>query len=181
MPSYPIEPEKLLETADRLMVARRGRPAYHDHRRAVSTAYYAVYHSLTDRVAKAAFGDADDEFLQRVRRWIGHADIRNVAKWIGQLGGTISKQPPAHIAALLKPPGTSHIDSDTLFVAEGFLELNERREQADYDHTAVFTRADSLNQVALARAIVARVESTQSGEAKRFFGLIAMQAKIQPR
>lgn len=29
-------------------------------------------------------------------------------------------------------------------IADGFLELSEKREQADYDHEAVFPRADTL-------------------------------------
>ena len=71
MTDYPIEPGKLLETAGRLAPPDqgRGRPAYTDHRRAVSTAYYAVFHAITDRVVKAPFTDADVAFLRKVRRW----------------------------------------------------------------------------------------------------------------
>jgi hypothetical protein len=66
-------------------------------------------------------------------------------------------------------------------MAYGYLELNDKREQADYDHEAVLTRADTLSQIDLAKATVAVAEETQSDPAKRFFGLIAMRAKIQSR
>lgn len=171
MSSYPIEPAKLLETADRMVPTNpgRGRPAYTDHRRAASTAYYAVFHAITDRVAKAAFTEADTSFLRKVQRWIKHGDIRMVAVWVSQLEGTARGRPPQHIEALLRPTeGVTHIDADTLTVAEGFLELNEIREQADYDHDAVFTRPETLSHLALAKAVVGTVESTRTDAAKRF-------------
>lgn len=181
MAEYPIDPQRLLETAERLAPSRPGRPAYTDHRRAVSTAYYAVFHAITDRVAKAVFTEADPDFQQKIQRWIGHGDVRAVAIWVSQLEGTRTGMPPRHIANLLQPSGANHIDADTVAIADGFLELNEKREQADYDHDAVFTRADTLAQIALARSVVVAVQGTQSDAAKRFFGLIAMQAKVQPR
>jgi hypothetical protein len=181
MPDYPIDPQRLLETAKRLTPSRRGRPAYTDHRRAVSTAYYAVFHALTDRAAKAVFTEADEEFLRKIQRWVGHGDVRAVATWVSQLEGTRGGSPPAQIVSLLQPSGSNHVDADTVAIADGFLELNEKREQADYDHDAVFTRADTLTQIALARAVVGVVQGTQTDAAKRFFGLIAMQAKIKSR
>lgn len=184
MPTYPIEPDKLLDAAERLAPARpgRGRPPYTAHRRAVSTAYYAVFHAITDRVATTVFPEADRDFQRRMRRWIGHADIRNVARWVSQLQGTSTGTPPPHIKALLDPQGgPTHIDADTAAIADGFLELNDKREQADYDHEAVFTRPDTRGHIALARRIVELVERADSDAVKRFYGLIAMQAKIQAR
>lgn len=184
MPTYPIEPGKFLDTADRMVPANpgRGRPAYADHRRAVSTAYYAVFHAITDRVARAAFTGADTIFLWKVQRWVRHGDIRTVAIWVSQLEGTVKGSPPQHIASLLRPgEGATHIDPETLFVAEGFLDLNEMREQADYDHEAVFTRQETLSCLGQAKSVVATVEGTQTGAAERFFGLIAMRSNIQAR
>lgn len=184
MTDYPIEPDKLLEAADRLAPAEapRGRPPYTAHRRAVSTAYYAVFHAITDRVVKAPFTQADTAFLRKVRRWIRHGDIKTVAIWVSQIEGTTQGSPPAHIKALLVPnEGQPHVDEDTVAIAEGFLELNEKREQADYDHDAVFTRPDTLDLIELARRVIATAERTQTDAAKRFFGLIAMQANVQKR
>lgn len=70
MPSYPIEPDKLLDAADRLAPPEPGpgRPPYTAHRRAVSTAYYAVFHAIGARVAETVFPEADETFRRRVRR-----------------------------------------------------------------------------------------------------------------
>lgn len=97
------------------MQAGRGRPTYTAHRRAVATAYYAVFHAMTTRVAAQAFPTADPQFLRRIRRWIAHGDIKAVARWISQLQGTSAGQPPPHIRALLAPSGGAiQIDADTL-------------------------------------------------------------------
>lgn len=184
MPSYPIEPDKLLDAADRLAPPEpgRGRPPYTAHRRAVSTAYYAVFHAIGARVAETVFATADTPFRQRVRRWIGHGDIRAVARWVSQLQGTTGGSPPPHIHALLAPSGgPAHVDTDTVVIADGFLELNDKREQADYDHEAIFTRPDTRGHITLARRVVAVVEAAQSDETGRFFGLVAMQAQIRGR
>lgn len=181
MPDYPIDPDRLLETAERLTPSRRGRPAYTDHRRAVSTAYYAVFHAVTDRASRTVFSDADEEFLRKIQRWVGHSDVRVVAVWVSQLEGTRGGSPPPQIVSLLRPAGSNHLDADTVVIADGFLELNEKREQADYDHDAVFPRADTLTQIALARSVVDVVQRADSDATKRFFGLIAMQAKIKSR
>jgi len=84
-------------------------------------------------------------------------------------------------SALLAPTGVPSFDADTISIADGFLELHEKREQADYDHQAVFTRADTLGLLELARQVVATVEAIDSDESRLLFGLIAMQAKVQPR
>ncbi len=184
MPTYPIEPDKLLEAADRLAPAEpgRGRPPYTAHRRAVSTAYYAVFHAISARVAETVFATADTAFRQRVRRWIGHGDIRAVARWVSQLQGTTGGSPPPHIGALLAPSGgPALIDTDTAAIADGFLELNDKREQADYDHESVFTRPDTRGHIVLAERVVAVVERAQSDETTRYFGLVAMQAQIRGR
>lgn len=101
---------------------------------------------------------------------------------MSQLEGDSTGSPPPHITALLSPaPGAAHVDGDTLAIADGFLELNEKREQADYDHEAIFTRSDTRNHIALARDVVATIARANSDAALRFFGLIAMQSKIQTR
>lgn len=180
--SYPIEPQKLLDAADTLAprAAGPGRPPYTAHRRAVSTAYYAVFHAMSERVAAVVFPNADQLFRQRIRRWIGHGDVCKVAEWVSHLhfdGGA-----PRHIHDLLTPTGSSsHIDAVTVAIADGFLELNEKREQADYDHEAVFGRADTRGHIALAREVVRQLVPPHSDSLQRFLGLIALQAQIRKR
>ena len=62
MPSYPIDPDKLLEQAAQLAGedAGRGRPSYTNHRRAVSSAYYAAFTRSVTR-------SREDSFRGRIR------------------------------------------------------------------------------------------------------------------
>lgn len=73
------------------------------------------------------------------------------------------------------------VDLDTGAISDGFVELNNRRESADYDHEAVFTRADTRANIGLARSVVKTIGRADSAEAQCFFGLIALQGRIQNR
>jgi len=148
----------------------------------VSTAYYAVFHAVSGRVVETVFPSADEAFRRGVRRWIGHGDVEAVSGWASRIVGTAGGVPPPHIVKLLAPAGgMTHVDADTVKIADGFLELLDKREAADYDHDAVFTRRDTRAHIALARDVVAVTDAAQSDAALRFFGLIGMRAKIQAR
>lgn len=179
----PIDPAELLEAAELLHRSSSGEAGQPNamHRRAVSTAYYAVFHSLTEVVATTVFPEADESFRQRIRRWIGHSDVKTVAQWVSQIEGAGLGRPPPHIAALLTPTGASILDATTGSIAKGFVDLNEARDQADYDHSAVFTHASVVGLIARAREVVDLIEGATGPGAEAFFGLIAMQARVQSR
>jgi hypothetical protein len=184
VPAYPIEPEKLLDAANKLAPpdAPPGRPSYTSHRRATSTAYYAVFHAICARVASLVFPNAGLVFQREVMRWIAHSDIATVCRWISILQGNRTNGVSQHIRTLLEPPsGPSMIDGTTIAIADGFLELHEKREEADYDHDAVFARADTRGHIRLATRLVSMVENASTPEAMTFFGLVAIQAKIRGR
>lgn len=182
MPTYPIEPDKLLVAATQLAPATvgRGRPSYTAHRRAVSTAYYAVFHAMSARTVQTVFPAADALFVRRIQRWINHGDLAQVSRWMGQMSGTVRDTPPKHIGELLRLTPV-HQDSDVTAIASGFREMDEKREQADYDHAAVFTRPDTLRLIEVARDTVQLVDAAPAGPVDRFFGLVAMQARIVGR
>lgn len=58
---------------------------------------------------------------------------------------------------------------------------NDRREEADYNHDAVFTRPDTRDLILLANEVVAAIKRTQSTQSQQFFGLIAMKANVRQR
>lgn len=183
MPDYPIDAEKLLELAEHLVPAKkgRGRPSYTHHRRAVSTAYYAVFHAITGRVAAVVFPTAPSHVQRRARRWINHADIAGICSWVQTIsdGGT-----PPKAAETLRDPSTGawpFVDGDTTDIGEAFLELMDKRHDADYEHDVVFTRSDTLTHLQDARQAVTRITAATSSEAICFVTLIAMQARIQHR
>jgi hypothetical protein len=182
---HPIDPEQLLVVAEALAPAkpREGPAEFTERRRAVSTAYYAVFHAISRRVAATVFPSADEIFRQRISRWIAHTDIRTVARWVVGLQGTGSGQGvPSHIRELLAGiEGPLHIDTDTVTIAEGFLELHEKRDQADYDHEAVFDHAGTRRHIARAYRVIDLAQTARSAQVQQFFGLIAMQAQVRGR
>ncbi len=93
---------------------------------------------MTASVAEAVFHSANNSTRQRIQRWIAHADVAAVCRWVSTLQGEGSYGVPRHIQAVLEPPGEpAQVDSDTVSIADGFLELHDKRMEADYDHRAV--------------------------------------------
>lgn len=107
--------------------------------------------------------------------------MRTVSTWaVKKFTGTGS--PPRHIDALFDPPaGTITVDQTTADIAEAFIELHDKRQQADYDHEAVFSRADTLGHLHLANDTVKALSNPPTPELTQFFGLIALRSRIQDR
>jgi hypothetical protein len=58
-----------------------------------------------------------------------------------------------------RPADGARFDADTR--NPGFLELNDKREQADYDHGSVFPRRDTRTHIALAQRVVTVVNDAR--------------------
>lgn len=152
MPSYPIDPGKLLEHAAQLAgeVAGRGRPSYTNHRRAVSSAYYAAFHQVSDQVARGLFPD-DDVFQLHARRSVTHEAVYVVCKWLTGRGNA-----PQHLQPIVQ---ALQSDADVNSVADSLIGLKEAREEADYDHTRPFDKRETLTLLEDARATVTRLKA----------------------
>jgi len=171
VPSYPIDPEKLLEHAASLAgeEAGPGRPSYTNHRRAVSSAYYAAFHEVTDQVAQRLFRDSTSFQLQ-ARRSVTHDAVRIVCQWLQG-----SAQPPQHLRAIAD---TLRQNQTVRTVAGSLVGLKEAREEADYDHTRPFNKRETLTLLADARATVDQLKG-DSPELSAMMALIAL--KTSPR
>ena len=114
----PIDPQALLRRARGRINAPDAEEI--DYRRAVSDAFYALYHALT--LAAAPHMTASDDPLEPYRqvRRIRHRHVRNAAE-----------------------EARAGTDGRARMVARVMLRLYSRREAADYDHLVQFTRADA--------------------------------------
>ena len=115
-PEYlsPIDPRALLRHARGRIHAPDAEAT--DYRRAVSDAFYALYHALTLAAAPSMTTSADPlEPYRRVRR-IRHRHVRAVAE-----------------------EARESADEQVRLVATVMLRLYSRREAADYSHLAQFT------------------------------------------
>ena len=112
-----------------------------DYRRAVSDAFYALYHALTLAAAPSMTASADPlEPYRQVRR-IRHRHVRAAAE-----------------------EARESADGQVRVVATTMLRLYSRREAADYNHLARFTRERARELIDIADEIVEAVTAPTFAE-----------------
>jgi uncharacterized protein (UPF0332 family) len=112
-------PDDLLEQAHHLARLDRTRPKQANLRRAVSSAYYALFHLLVS----AGIGYWKIERQRSAfARSFEHRKMKGVCK---------NKYPNADLQA----------------VADAFVELQQARHSADYDYAKAFTRVEALAHI----------------------------------
>lgn len=146
----PITSDGLLSVAEAL--ARFDDTSTAADRRAVSTAYYALFHGLvSDAVRRTTEDDPDrDDDRRTYSRWYAHGEIRTVSQWVVRLarGETV----PNGVPVLLGSPPTDLVD-----LARTFVQLQEARHEADYDHSADLDEADAQAAIDAARDALSRL------------------------
>jgi hypothetical protein len=133
-------PEHLLEQAKHLGQRERTRPRQASLRRAVSTAYYALFHFLIREAVRQIGPNLSENHHNRVYRWFDHGAMYRVARAFSQQ--IVRTQNPKDILI-------QNNDRGVMFIAENFAELQELRHLADYDPSAVFVRAEVLDKISL--------------------------------
>ncbi len=151
---FPIDPAALLRHARRI-ISVLPEPAETEYRRAVSAAYFALFHAVTLRAVELlAPEDTTRQRYERVRGF-GHSHLRGVALWTSGAG-----TPPRAAAAQAV---IAHGDGQSLRVAAALLRLNAERRHADYDHLAQFSRSRANRAIAMADEAVAAVTGPAFG------------------
>jgi hypothetical protein len=165
--SHPIDPDKLLGQARALagVEAGPGRPSTTDHRRAVSAAYYALFHELCLAASRYVLpGEASDREIRQAARWINHKDLRAVCEVLYTCAVQVSpaKEPPKGLrqraVPLWEALSRPHPDGgrslaaprELQIVAVAFVALQAARHSADYDHLADFPKATTIGHVEVA-------------------------------
>ena len=190
----PIRPQALLEQARVLagFGAGRGRPRTINHRRAVSAAYYGLYHSIIGHVVQHVLPDpfADDDDRLLATRFINHADVNVVAKWVGGCAapsGPVSGRPGGlpdnGVWQLFSTPASrgtrqAAVPSHLRTVVDAFPVLMDARHAADYDHLATFPKATAQGFVEEAEAACAALDqNSDEPYVRRFSALVAFKAR----
>ncbi len=107
-----------------------------NRRRAVSAAYYALFHRLSGDAAALLAPNVSLETRYRIQRWFDHAEMKRIC--IRFL--PTSLQEPLH--SLI---GAS-ASTDLRFVARTFIQLQEARHKADYDLASSFS-SDAVGEL----------------------------------
>lgn len=157
----------------------------------MSAAYYALFHAITEAAVNRVLPDAvagEDE-RYRARRWINHQDISHACRWI---------QACALETAATRTPRTATGVSQGVWeffsvseasgrkgrvpqalgiITRAFLDLQRSRHTADYDHLALFPKADAKRQVeAASRAVDALEANLGDPYIQRFLALVVFRS-----
>lgn len=130
---------ELLEQARHLAGLEPQNPTQASLRRAVSAAYYAVFHLLCYEASRLFVGD--DGLAASLGRTFDHKDMMDVSKNFSVSGPKQRRLPKAfesHIDSMLKSPRFAELER----VAAAFCYLQEARHRADYDLAEPFVRSE---------------------------------------
>jgi hypothetical protein len=122
--------DDLLKVARELAVQGKTKPKQATLRRAVSTAYYALFHLLSDDASQMTVRNKRLRLI--VRRAFRHSDMVNASRSFQ--GGTL----PKHLSNVL----SEQVSSSLRLVAAAFVDLQQARHEADYDLSKRFIRSD---------------------------------------
>ncbi len=123
----------LLDQARFLVRREPKRPRQTSLRRAVSAAYYALFHLLVHESANMLV--ADRELRRLVGRAFDHAEMKQASRAFAAKSLPLSLQP------------FSPVPNELALVAATFIQLQEMRHEADYDIGRRFFRAEALGLV----------------------------------
>ncbi len=153
----------LLEQAVRLAELDAKKPKQANLRRAISAAYYALFHMLVDEACRIQVGAQHNQapFRQVLGRAFAHTVMKEACKSFG--GGTLKKG-----VAKGLPAGFA-IPAEIRELAETFVDLQEWRHRADYDLTERFKRSDVLSLIKEVERRIHAFGQLASSNEKRFF------------
>ncbi len=137
--TVPVSPGRLIDVATLLTLSSRDAPEHQERlRRAVSTAYYAIFHTLANSNADALIGAAPNgsntlAAWNRTYRALEHGTARSRFQNTNQMASF---------------PNTVKEFGDT------FSRLQRERQTADYDPGATFTVSGALRTIDQARQAI---------------------------
>ncbi|MBU8545121.1 MULTISPECIES: hypothetical protein [Roseomonadaceae] len=161
-----LNPEHLLEQADRLIAApAAGPPRQVDLRRAISAAYYAVFHANLRAVADQVVGitqRATPRYALVYRR-LDHGTVKGCCEDLLK-----SAMPRKYLPYVTGTPFTVPLKS----YAAGFITLQEKRHAADYDPAMRYLTIDARTTIATARATLTSFGAVPADELALFTTLL---------
>lgn len=161
-----LNPDHLFEQAEKLVATPvAGAPRQADIRRAISAAYYGVFHAILTQAA--------DQFVGKTKRAKSQYGLvyRSVDhRWLRELCDNAKKaNPPAKYAPHLP---TNGLGPNVAAFAAAVTELQEKRHAADYDPMIKMKTADALVAVRTARSALRRFSRASSSRRQAFLSLL---------
>ena len=133
----------LIEQSEHLAEREPTKPRQASLRRAISTAYYALFHMLINDGALKLVPSSPVWLRDQAQRAFTHGEMRSACEAFSRSSKTYSH--------LLVPPLESELQS----VAAAFVELQQLRHAADYELSQTFDRVNVLEAIELAKTAMA--------------------------
>ena len=165
-----LNPDHLFEQASKLISAQAGRPRQADIRRAISAAYYAIFHATITASVDQFVGvtNRDRSRYGLVYRSVSHAWLRDLCREVQKPTLSNRFRPYA--------PATGFGSNITAFAA-AVVELQEKRHSADYDVMIRVNRSDAALAIATARAALKRFSKASRTRRLAFLSLLLFQPR----
>lgn len=174
-----IDPDGLLQHAERLADTGRDRPTDADLRRGISAAYYAVFHDLTGHAATHLVGSCSQDIQNEIRRSWSHGEISQLAEYVVDRAEVLHHSPLAALPRRLEGLGPllDVVASDTALVdsLQLFNDLQELRHSADYDHGVEFATWDLVQACDSARLARMSLRDASSAAREALFTLLTVR------
>ena len=169
--SVPIDPDKWLAHAHELAEHQQGagRPKSTLLRRAVSTAYYGLFHALNIAVASDLLPDGTSEQRRELVRTFGHQELKACCAWIAGRQTTA----PQSVKLLVDQLRTSPLAA----ISDAFCDLQEARHRADYDHAAAISKPTAVAFVEDADRAMRDLANVAPNDRQAFAVLVAMRSR----
>ncbi|HAH08710.1 MAG TPA: hypothetical protein DCL54_06280 [Alphaproteobacteria bacterium] len=159
-----ISPELLLQLAsDDVEAMERGALGRMRLRRAASTAYYALFHSLCASLAASFVPKKSQSVWRQFYRGPSHRGIRTVCEDVLK-----HRLPPKITRAI----GLDRFGTEIQKFSEAFVTLHELRHLCDYDPLFVVTRQGVMDAISNARVGIDALLAADVSEQRLFLSLI---------
>jgi uncharacterized protein (UPF0332 family) len=138
----------LREQALHLTKREPKKPKQASLRRAVSAAYYAIFHLLTAEGTRLVGPNKPEGLSLAIQRAFNHGDMKNVCQsfvqgHIAVTNGRAPGNPPIATRNLITLP----LDPALFAVTQAFIDLQQYRHQADYDLNKQWNRLEVITHV----------------------------------
>ena len=133
----------LIEQATHLAKREPTKPRRASLRRAISTAYYALFHMLISDAALKLVPNSPASLRDQAQRAFSHGEMRNACE-------VFSKSPKAYSHLLVAP-----LEPELQSIATAFVRLQQLRHAADYDLSQAFDRVTVLEAIEWAKTAMA--------------------------
>ena len=166
-----LNPDHLFEQADRLIAPPGGgAPRQVDLRRAISNAYYGLFHAVVTEAADDFVGSTHRQTTRYalVYRSVDHKSLRRLCEDV------VKKDLPRRYSTY---GPTGGFGPDLIAFSTALVDLQEKRHLADYDPLLRVRRSDAIFAVATGRTGLGRFRSANRARRRAFLSLVVFSPR----